>query len=166
MDEFILRFKNQFVIVGIIVGLFMLNNSIFSKYTAEENKLKIEHTKLDAGQKLIERWGQVSQDFSKVKREFPSESIIELKKFVEKTAQGSKMRIASLRTSSSDKKVYQLIGISLKSTGLYEDFLTFLKALEAKNMQAKQIKIRKASKIRSSGQSLSIDLELQAFLVK
>ena len=99
---------------------------IFNKYTLRKENLKKEFKKLDEGEVLIEKWGVLGGGFSKLKGSFLEKDTLSFKKFVERKAQDTRIKIASLNTSQKDRGVYKEVGMNIRASGDYSDLTSFL----------------------------------------
>lgn len=160
--NFILRYKNIVITLILIFIFYLIVKEIISHFDTIRTGIKEYSQDLEKGEEAINRWKVFQKQQQELKIIFLDEDPLVFKRFIEKNAQEAGMRISSFKTSRSEKELYWVLSTHLQMIGNYENFLTFINAVEHKSIEIEKIIIAKSQEEKN----IIVELDLKGFSLK
>ncbi|MBP7088078.1 MAG: hypothetical protein KBB01_02125 [Candidatus Omnitrophica bacterium] len=158
----ILRYKNIVISLILIFIFYLIVKEIISHFDAIKLEIKGHSEELEKGGEAINRWKIFQKQYQELKMIFLDEDALVFKRFIEKNAQEAGVRIISFKTSRSEKELYWVLSTHLQIAGNYDNFLTFINAVEHKSIEIEKITINKGQEEKS----ILVSLDLKGFSLK
>ncbi|MCF7869679.1 MAG: type 4a pilus biogenesis protein PilO [Candidatus Omnitrophica bacterium] len=155
------QYKNIIVVIVVIIAALLFIHSSYSGYQNNLEKIKDKEKALEQARIELQRWEEAKNEYKQLVNYFFKDDSIAFKKYVEEKAKNTNVTIDSLRISRSEKDFYQEAVIQLKLNSSYKDLVNFIRELEKKNIDIKKMSLKKVK-----DKKLRINLNLKAVLIK
>ncbi|MCF7886873.1 MAG: hypothetical protein K9L71_00475 [Candidatus Omnitrophica bacterium] len=157
----LLQYKNTIAVIVVIIAALLFINNNYSSYQNDLGKVKDKKKALEQAKTELQRWEEAKNKYNQLVDVFFKDNSIAFKRYVEEKAKNTNVTIDSVRTSRSQKSFYQEAVIQLGLDSSYKDLVNFIAELEKKNIDIKNVFLRKAR-----DKELRVNLNLKAILVE
>lgn len=156
------RFKNQIILLVIIVVSVMIIKNILKDFSQKMVEVENLQSEVDHTVTLLDRWGKLSKEYLELsdRCSFSEENFFY--RFVEDVARNSKINLNSLTPSRLEKQYYTEVKVDLKISSSYENITNFIKTIEENS----KITIDKLSMRQGDSEGMQIEMSLKGLVFK
>ncbi len=138
----ILRYRNIIIGAVIIFVFVIIIRNIHTNYSQQLKDVERQAEILEEGKKTLEKWDKLGLEYSSLTGKFLKKDVLAIKKYVEDKARKAGLAIDSLSISQKDQEFYWKVTLRLKTVCSYKDFSSFVKDLEDKRIQVKDVRVK------------------------
>ncbi len=160
--EYLLKFKNILAISGITVFFVVVNFNTYSKHTLRINKINSELEEIEEGEEAINEWNRIRKEYRKLEDAFLIQETMPFKQFVRIKARQFDIKILSLKASIVEKDDYLESPMVVTIRCSYENFISFIKALEEKTIEMQRARIER----KKDEAEVEAELHLTGLVIK
>lgn len=157
------QYRNILIVIAILVVAIFVSRNIYKDFTTQKKTIEKETEDLEEGKITIEQWRRKVAEYKDLKEEFFQGSLLDVKKFIEDTAQSTEVVINSLNQSESQTDYFQVGEFNLNINCTYRQLIRFIRLLEKKAVEVTNLSIDQTSR---SQDQLSVDISIKGVVLK
>jgi hypothetical protein len=162
----LLRFKNEFVAIVLLVVMFMIGKNMVASYSEQTQTVSVKEQDFKNHSDVLNRWQKISADYRKENEKFIFADASDFKHFVDEQAQAQKVDISYVGPSRQDKVYYEEATMILKVMAPYKNLVNFLRLLEARDIIIDRLTIKNSSLKQEGRKGRTIEVAIRVFVPK
>jgi Tfp pilus assembly protein PilO len=162
----LLRFKNEFIILALLIVMFLVGKNLMSSYSVQMQAIESKQREVKAHSDILGRWKKADAEYHSKNEKFIFSNTSEFKKFVDEQAQSQGVNISYIGPARQDKLYYEEATMSLKVMAKYKNLAGFIKLLEAKGIVVEKLIVKNTESRQGTRKGRSIELVIKVFVPK